>query len=77
MKEYVSEKGSTVKVTGKYSGIFTIDFDWFEEGACVEAHPEFNNDDNEPAIIACCECCEDSPFVVPLDLIKITMVIPV
>ena len=55
--EFVSENGSTLKISGKFNGIYDIDFDWFEEGACCEGHPKFNEDMDEPAIIVYCECC--------------------
>lgn len=51
-----SVAGSTVTISGKYQGIFTIDWDWFEEGACCDSQPDFNNDLFYPAIIARCDC---------------------
>ena len=66
--KFISEKGSTVTISGKYNGIFTIDFDWFEEDACIEMYLQFNKDFDEPAIIASCECCEDSQMIIPLRL---------
>lgn len=34
--KYKTAAGSTLVVSGKHSGIFTVEFDWFEEGACVD-----------------------------------------
>lgn len=56
--KFKSAAGSTVTVSGKHQGVFTIDFDWFEEGACCDSYPDFNNDFANPAITACCECHE-------------------
>ena len=66
VRKFVSKNGSTLTISGKHMGIFNIDFDWFEEDACIEMYPDFNKDYNEPAIIASCKCCNDSPFVVEL-----------
>ena len=70
VRRFVSEKGSTVTVSGKHGGVFDIDWDWFEEDACIESHPTFNKDFEEPAIVASCDCCPDSPFVVTLKEIR-------
>jgi len=61
-KFYLSENRSKVKEFGKHLGAYEIDFDWFEEGACVDGGPYWDRD--EKAIVAPCECCDDSPFVV-------------
>lgn len=64
---YRSEAGSEVKVSGKHMGIVEIDFDWFEEGACCDAEPSFENDDRKnPGIMATCECCE--PLWIPVKI---------
>lgn len=39
IEHYRTDKGSRVEVTGAHRGIVTIDLDWYEEGACVEARP--------------------------------------
>lgn len=59
MKRYfVSKAGSRVTVSGKYMGIFEIEFDWVEEpGGCVEMHPTFNGHlQDDPQISASCDC---------------------
>ena len=61
MKKYKTKAGSTVEISGKYNGIITIDWDWFEENACIESHPTWEEDTE--SIVAHCECCPDSPFV--------------
>lgn len=60
-KYYISENGSKVKEFGKCLRAFDIEWDWFEEGACVESRPTWDWD--EKCIVAFCECL-DSPFVV-------------
>ena len=38
--KYRTKAGSTVVVSGKYSGTFDIDFDWLEElWSCSDCHP--------------------------------------
>lgn len=65
---YRSAAGSEVTVSGKHMGIVTIDFDWFEEEACIEADPYFDRDDRQdPAIIATCECCGSQRIQVKID----------
>lgn len=65
MKRFESAHNSTVRLSGAHDGIVEIDLDWFEENICVEAEPTFVND-GDPRIIAYCDCCEDSPFCIPL-----------
>lgn len=55
-EKYVTKAGSTVQLRGKNNKSTSIYLDWIEEGVCIEAHPTFNFDDKEPAIIADCEC---------------------
>ena len=43
--KYTTKHGSTVEISGKYGGISTVEFDWFEEpDACcdceIEPYPE-------------------------------------
>jgi len=54
--KFVSAAGSSVVVSGKHHGIYTISWDWFEEGACCDSHPDFNMDFAYPEIIAHCDC---------------------
>lgn len=61
---YRSDAGSEVRVSGARHGIITIDFDFFEEEACIEAEPGFHDDPKEPGILATCECCD--PQWIPL-----------
>jgi len=50
---YQTKKGSTVEIYGSFNGSFLIDFDWVEEGACIEATPSILED----RLIWQCECC--------------------
>lgn len=52
--EYVSDGGSRVKIFGDHGGSFEIDFDWLEEGACVESRPSVYEG---RLIWSDCECC--------------------
>lgn len=59
MTAYRTAAGSRVTVEGRHSGIITIDWDRFEEGACVEARPEAELADKaEPMLHWSCACCE-------------------
>ena len=52
--------GSTVEISGRHGGISEIAFDWFEEGACIEAHPVCETTDPQDAWLYWhCECCGD------------------
>ena len=57
-EHYRTERGSRVEISGKHRGISVIDFDWFEEGACIEAHPtsEVSNP-SDAWLYWHCECC--------------------
>lgn len=55
---YKTERGSTALVYGKHSGAWKIEFDWFEEGACIEAHPSVDFDGDEAWLHWNCECCD-------------------
>jgi hypothetical protein len=61
---FLSDNGSKVREYGKHGLAFDISFDWFEEGACIEAGPTWDRE--ERCIVASCECCDDSPFTVEL-----------
>lgn len=52
---YSTKAGSTVTVSGKHSGIFTISFDWFEEDACIECEPHYDQDNN--LLVWDCDYC--------------------
>ena len=52
---YRTAAGSEVTVSGKYGGIYDFDFDWFEEGACVEAAPYILDD----CLCWACDCHPD------------------
>ena len=57
-RTYHTEAGSLVTLSGKFYGASNILFDWFEEGACIEARPTVDmSDANEPWLIWECECC--------------------
>lgn len=56
-RHYRSQSGSTVTVPRW--GVWEIDWDWLEEGACFNAHPSFDDDAGDPAIFATCECCDE------------------
>lgn len=50
--------GSTVEVSGQHHGVVTIDFDWFEEGACIEAARSVSVEIGpEPMLHWECACC--------------------
>lgn len=36
---YYTKAGSRLEISGKHSGIATLDFDWFEEGGCIDCKP--------------------------------------
>ncbi|MFQ5788280.1 MAG: hypothetical protein ACE5H1_09905 [Thermodesulfobacteriota bacterium] len=59
--KYQTEHGSIVEISGKYSGIARVDFDWFEEpDACVdcevEPYPE-EFDTNQWHLYWTCDVC--------------------
>lgn len=55
---YRTEAGSTVEVGGDHRGVFTIAFDWLEEGACIEARGSATVDLlDEPRLSWRWECC--------------------
>lgn len=61
--EYVTPTGSRVRPISATS--WEIVFDWFEEGACVEAVPQV--DTVRRAIVWGCACCNETG-VAPLAL---------
>ena len=57
-EHYSTAAGSRVEISGKHRSISTIDFDWFEEGACVEAKRNVNVElGDEPRLHWYCDCC--------------------
>ena len=57
-EHYRTERGSRVEISGEHRGISVINFDWFEEGACTEAHPTCDTRDPTDAWLYWqCECC--------------------
>lgn len=64
---YRTPLGSIVTIDGKHSGIVTIDFDWFEESACIDAEPEVDRDTQELRWVCASGCGCDNRA--PLELI--------
>lgn len=60
-RHYRSAAGSTVTVPRW--GVWEMEWDWFEEQACIEARPTFDDDPREPAIVASCDCCGDQRII--------------
>lgn len=54
--KYRTAKGSTVTVSGKYSGIFSVDFDWLEEDACSDC--EVDPVPSDGRLTWSCEYCD-------------------
>ena len=52
---YVTDAGSEVRIGGKHGGKVEIDFDWFEEDACLEAEPWVQDGE----LMWCCSCCDE------------------
>lgn len=58
IERYRTAAGSIVEISGEHRGISTIYFDWFEEGACIEAHPTADvTDKMDPRLSWQCDCC--------------------
>ena len=38
--KFKTKAGSLVTITGRYGGIAEVDFDWFEEDACIDCEPD-------------------------------------
>jgi hypothetical protein len=38
--KYKTKAGSTLSVSGEHGGIYELDFDWVEEGACCDCKPD-------------------------------------
>jgi len=57
-ERYRTERGSMVEISGIHRGISEVTFDWFEEGACREAHPVADVKCRDDALLTwSCECC--------------------
>jgi len=57
IERYRSAAGSLVEISGEHRGITTIVFDWFEEGACIEARPVAEVSDRRyPWLSWSCDC---------------------
>ena len=52
---YRTAAGSTVTISGKYSGISAVEFDWLEEGGCSDCVP--NAYEYEGDLIWHCDEC--------------------
>jgi hypothetical protein len=60
VERYRTASGSRVEISGEHRGISVIEFDWFEEGACIEARPSAETGDrDEPMLYWFCECHGD------------------
>ena len=56
-----TKAGSTVTVSGEHNGVYSFVFDWFEEGACLNAIFGLDADiadENDAWLRWDCECCE-------------------
>ena len=67
---YSTANGSTVTLLHPSGRSWSIDWDWCEEGACVESRAQFNGDLEEPAITAACNCGCDGYWSIPLAAAK-------
>lgn len=53
--KYKTQAGSTMEITGKHGGISIVEFDWLEEGGCIDCVPEPYDD--EGCLVWSCEEC--------------------
>jgi len=53
---YKTKAGSIVTVSGMHNGSFDVEFDWLEEGGCIECIHHV--DHLEEALVWDCEYCE-------------------
>ncbi len=63
---YKTKAGSIVEVSGKYNGIFTIDWDWVEEAACDSCTPDV--DPLNEMLVWYCDYCDGGKT----DLLEVT-----
>ena len=56
---YITAAGSTVEISGEHSGISRVEFDWLEEGGCIDCQPHAYSeiDGNEFYLIWICREC--------------------
>jgi len=52
---YRTAAGSTIRVSGKHGGEISIDFEWLDEGGCIECAPYF--EPSELLFVWSCEWC--------------------
>ena len=43
--KYITNNGSTMTITGKHGGISEVNFNWLDEGACIDCEPEPYDED--------------------------------
>lgn len=58
--KYKTKNDSIIEISGKYSGIARVDFDWLEEGGCIDCIPEpypEEFDEGDFRLIWYCEHC--------------------
>lgn len=63
--KYRTESGSTMTISGKHGGISEVDFDWFEEDACIECSVESYDQDGY-LVWYCDECGGGSAKLLPV-----------
>lgn len=51
--EYRTTAGSVVKISGARCGIVRVDFDWVEEGGCIDCEPDLDGDE----LVWHCDVC--------------------
>lgn len=54
--KYRTERGSKLTISGEHGGISEVDFDWLEEGACLDCEPEPYDDDGY--LVWHCDVCD-------------------
>jgi len=57
---YSTKNGSRVTIFGKRNGCSQVDFDWFEEGGCVDCIPQpypEKYDNNDVRLVWHCDVC--------------------
>ena len=62
---YVTEHGSVMKISGKHSGIYHIEWDRLEEGACFDC--VLNPCEVDGDLTWCCETCGGGHASLTLD----------
>jgi hypothetical protein len=55
-----TEAGSTVRLKGAHGGDITIDFDWLEEGGCIDCEVDLDasRDTNWRRLVWACISCD-------------------